>query len=327
MITSGRLDDGADKLLASFLEGLRANSLEFFEIISHTKAGIATGTALAQHRESLQDLRIELQRDFLIALPALKECTALKSIQLKDATGTIDLKRTQNDVFLEIVAWLKACKNLKDVTLNRFVSGLAIITPVLLENDIHLEKIEMSDYGLYNDQEILDFHQAFGHQTDLRSVQLKLFTDAENVDKGLVEGLCQLPNLRDLELRGVADNFTDFDIGQLARSLTKLEDLETGGYGITDAVWKDIAQLTQLRSLNFAALTRFTVDGLLEYTSRLGPDNYGLALALMNADPDFNLSEEEQGLISEALAAKVQGKFIFVPFRDPDVSEYEEESD
>lgn len=59
------------------------------------------------------------------------------------------------------------------------------------------------------------------------------------------------------------------------------------------------------------ALSNFTLDGLLEYISRLGAGNWGLALAIMMADPETPLSEEAQSLVREILAAKVEGRFDY----------------
>ena len=59
------------------------------------------------------------------------------------------------------------------------------------------------------------------------------------------------------------------------------------------------------------ALSNFTVNGLLDYISRLGAGNWGLAVAVMMADPETPLTEESQTLVRKALAAKVEGRFDY----------------
>lgn len=59
------------------------------------------------------------------------------------------------------------------------------------------------------------------------------------------------------------------------------------------------------------ALSNFTLNGLLDYVSRLGAGNWGLALAVMMADPENPLTEEGQSLVRETLAAKVEGRFDY----------------
>jgi len=92
------------------------------------------------------------------------------------------------------------------------------------------------------------------------------------------------------------------------------------------------------------AWSNFTLDGLLDYISLLGAGNWGLAVAIMMADPDTPLGEEAQSLVRETLAAKVEGRFDYtlarggVPMKkqtispnhraDPDAIDYSEsESD
>ena len=136
-----RRERQADHSLPKFLNGIRANTLEFFEIISHSNVGPESFLALNCHQDSLLELRLSsLRTASVVALSMLKGCTSLKLLHLEVLYGTIDLESVQNDAFLEIIAWLRDCKRLQDISLKGF-SGPAILTPLLLENHIRLQRV------------------------------------------------------------------------------------------------------------------------------------------------------------------------------------------
>jgi len=110
----------------------------------------------------------------------------------------------------------------------------------------------------------------------------------------------------------------------LASNLPELESLWISGWGITDKIWQYLKLLRSLRRLDINAWSSFTADGLLEYISGLGEGNWGLFLAVMMADPESALSEEEQYIVQEALTTKVEGRFDYTLARDPDADEYNE---
>ncbi|KAL8948643.1 MAG: hypothetical protein Q9183_007670, partial [Haloplaca sp. 2 TL-2023] len=120
-----------------------------------------------------------------------------------------------------------------------------------------------------------------------------------------------LTNLTDLRLQDISDYFTDEIISRLARSLPKLEEWYTSGWGITDAIWIDVAGLQSLRRLELAVTSRCTSEGILDFILRLGPGTEGLVLAVMMADVDCDLTEEEQTMIREMMASKLDGRFDF----------------
>jgi hypothetical protein len=166
------------------------------------------------------------------------------------------------------------------------------------------------------------FHRALASQIHLESLFLK--GDGEDVGKDdidtLVDSISKLHNLKDLVLKDVSDCFHNEQISQLARSLPRLEELWTSGYGITDEIWDDLLKPPNLRILTFYAMTSFTMDGILEFVRRLRPGNCGFYLSIMNAETDSNLSEAEQGLIREMLALTLDGKFEFTLMRGEDPS-------
>jgi len=298
-----------------FLNGLRANTLESFEIISFSNIGAESFLALNCHRESLTKLKLSnLTADSVVALAMLKGCTSLRLLHLEDLLGTTDLEGTQNDIFLELIAWLRDCRKLQEISLKKFMSGPAIMTPLLLENQIRLLKVTVEGYTMRDSR---DFHQALAHQETLEGLWLR--GDGEDVVRDdidiFVESLSKLNHLRELSLGEVSDYFRDEHICRLARSLPELEGFWTSGFGITDAIWKDVSGVRKLRRLEFAAMTNFTVDGILEFISMLGHGNKGLVLAVMNADVDSNLTDDEQAIIRETLATTLDGRWDFALMR------------
>ncbi|KAI9719827.1 MAG: hypothetical protein M1812_003316 [Candelaria pacifica] len=315
------LGEDADQQMGDFLIGLRPDTLEYFEVISFSDLGVATFLALNHHKASLRELRLSnLKTEAIHALPALKSCTAIVALHLEELHGTTDLTdlgTSQNNILSEIVEWLRSCKQLETITVKKMRNGPAILTSVLLENSIHLRKIEVEGYTMRDNQ---DFHRALASQPDLQSVKLK--GESENIVRDdldiLVGSLSNLTKLRDLQLREVSDYFRDEHICTLASNLTRLEELYISGFGITDIVWRDISRLSNLRTLSFNAMTGFTLTGILGYISSLGASNKGLVISIDNADPGSNLDEDEQRVVREAIASKVEGRFNFTLMRGDD---------
>ncbi|KAL8939774.1 MAG: hypothetical protein Q9216_003161 [Gyalolechia sp. 2 TL-2023] len=311
----------ADTKFADFLNEITPQTLESLEIFSYIDIGAESLLALSCHRESLTELKLgHVNGTAMLSLNLLAGCTNLITLQITDGTNRfVDLKKDHNDVFLETIEWLRSCKRLRSVTIRDIRGGQHLMTPVLLQNDIHLVTLELKGYVMADAQ---GFHQAIANQPSLQELHLQGDTDeAGDGVAVLVESLCQLTNLTDLRLQDISDYFTDEVIGRLARSLAKLEGWWTSGWGVTDTIWRDVARLKSLKRLDMAALSRFTVIGILDFISRLGPGNKGLVLAVMMADVDCDMTEEEQNLIKETIAAQVDGRFEFQLQRDPDVSD------
>ncbi|KAK5121378.1 hypothetical protein LTR16_004325, partial [Cryomyces antarcticus] len=234
--------DTSDHELASFINGLKPQTLKSFEIISTNDIGMESCLALNTHGESLRELMMFLNNDALPALGLLRGCTAIEVLQLVDMHGTTDLEKTQNELFLELIAWLCECKSLRTLALTNFMSAPAIATPVLVEDGIHLRSLTIGarETTTYLAKDNRDFHQALVHQRDLRALLLKgdssdMTGDDVNV---LLDCLCQLTHLRDLKLRGVSDYFSNAHIIALAQHLRELEELYIGGYGVNDDIWE-----------------------------------------------------------------------------------------
>ena len=299
--------------MASFLYDLRPQSLESLEIFSYSNIAAETFVALNSHCECLKELRLNnIKSEAIPALSLMKHCIALTSLLLSESHGTTDLENTQNDVFLEVVAWLRECKGLKSIAFQKMPSASAILTPVLLDNNIRLVKLELEGYQPRLAQ---DFHRALGLQDSLRSVWLKGEGEefmGDDIDI-LVNSLTKLTHLNDLRLRDVSDFFNDEHICRLARNLIELREWWTSGFGITDAIWPDVARLKSLRRLEINAWTSFTTDGLLEYIAELGSGNNGMILSVLMADPEgHSLTEEEQSIVRDCLASRVEGRFDYI---------------
>lgn len=154
---------------------MRPNTLKTLQTISDIKAGAETFLALNHHGKSLDDLRLCVSNDSLPHLALLQGCTALKSLRVDDIHGAIDLEATQHDVFLDMVAWLRKCADLQRLGFFNCQSGVAIITPVLLEHNIRLSSLEIDSYSLKDHS---NFHQALVHQqSSLKHLSLSGETD------------------------------------------------------------------------------------------------------------------------------------------------------
>ena len=308
---SHRNETNSAQGLAAVLNELRPQSLESFEITSYNNFGPQSFQALCCQGESLIQLKLNmLPLDTIPQVSLLKCCTNLVSLSLggRGLPDYFDLEEQYNDTFLETVAWLKECKQLRTLAFTHFPSANALMALMFLETDIHLISLRYVGEGFPDTEEYL---LALANQTSLQFLCLK---EEENVEMHdpeaaavLVETLSKLVNLTDLD---VSENFgilTDLHIMRLARSLPKLKVWSTNGCGLTDFIWGAVASLRSLWRLRFDAVTNFTVDGILDFIEKLGPGNKGLVLNVTNSQ--IRLSREEQKLIQEKIAKKVGGDF------------------
>jgi hypothetical protein len=302
-----------DPKLAAVLSGIPEQSLKSFTIYSRIDFGAESCLALNCHGKSLTNLELQLTNEAIPHIGFMKGCTALESLKLTDIYKTIDLEKSQHDTFLEVISWLTESRKLISLVLAGFISGAAIVTPVLLEEGIRLEHLEIDNYAQKDQQA---FHQALVHQPTLQRLTLESepveFRDDLDV---LVHALCQLKQLRSLKLIGVSAMFSDNHIGALSENLGLLEDLYVGGLQLTDASLESIVHLRDLRSIAFSGITTFTMEGLLHFISKLGQGNQGLGLAIDNADPDLGLSEQEQMFVRAQLVNQVDGRLEYTFLR------------
>lgn len=324
---------------------MRPNSLKAITTLSDIGAGAETFLALNAHGESLKELRICVSNESMPHLSLLAGCTALEALRIEDVHGSIVLEETQNDVFLEMIAWLRKCENLQRLSFTKVLSASSIVTPLLLEHNIHLRTLEIDSYVLKDSRR---FHQALIHQKDsLTFLSLSGDTDGmfrDDVDT-IVDSLKQLTQLRVLRLL-LQEVFHEDHLIAVINNLNLLEELYVNGLELNDRVLEFVGNLGNLKSVALAGISKFTTDGLLEFVSRLGPGNQGIRVMIDMADPDTLLPDEEVGLVRESLARKVGGTLEYTPWRgmtptyvklgvnkltqtpaDPNVSEFEGESD
>ncbi|QSZ35821.1 hypothetical protein DSL72_006943 [Monilinia vaccinii-corymbosi] len=321
--------DDTDHNPASFIKGLRQNSLLSLEVLSNCRIGPKFLSALNHHSESLKSLKLQsLNAEAIMNLNILQSCTALETLDLEDSQHTVDLEATENDVFLEIIEWLGCCEKLRELVLNKIISAPAILKQVCLRNKIRLRRLVVAGPALVSDTE---FHRAISHQTDLEILELRggsdeVFRVRDDIDN-LLTSICQLTKLKELTIMESFEYFSSNEIKRLAISLPLLEKFHFSGYGIGDEILPYLSNLYNLRDVSIAAISSFTLDGLLAYVSTLRDTNQGLVFSVMSQNPDQDLALLEQQLIREGMIAKVDGKFDFALLREVAESEFDSASD
>ena len=120
-----------DHNMALFFTRLRTHSLRSFSALSAKAVGPETLLALNNHAQSLKVLKLAgLDSAAVRSLSLLQGCTALETLDLMDGDGAVNLEATENDVFLEVIAWLGRCKSLRDLHMSKLVSAPSILTKV-----------------------------------------------------------------------------------------------------------------------------------------------------------------------------------------------------
>jgi hypothetical protein len=322
----GSLKPDIDQDLASFFSRLEKNSLQSFAALNANAIGPETLLSLNHHKYSLKRLKLDGLRSTAIkTLSFLQECVALEALDIQDSDGIVNLEATENDIFLEVIAWLGRCERLRELLLRNLASGPAILTQVCLKNNIRLQTLQVNGYPVVGNQ---DFHRALSHQTSLESLSLKADPEGafrDDIDV-LISSISQLTKLRYLNLVSTSDYFRTSEILNLSSVLTNLEDLSFGGYDVTDDLWHGMSNLHQLRKLDISAMTSFSFDGVLAYISTLKDSNHGLTLSVMSQKAENPLSDDEESRIRQSIKDKVDGRFDFTLFREVD-SESESFSD
>ncbi|EXJ81032.1 hypothetical protein A1O3_07320 [Capronia epimyces CBS 606.96] len=321
------LSPDADEAFATFLDELKPDTLGYFEMISYNNLGKRSFEALGRHK-TLKQLDLgNLTQEAMQNLNALKECTEIHTLKLGDNYGTVQLEALNNDVFLEVVEWLSSCTKLRDLSLKKFVDGPAILSRISYSPNVKLTKLSLEGYTVRQTSAQL-FHSALAEQKSLESVWLKGNGEDTTADdlQIMVEGLCNLTNLRELVLKDVSDEFSEDHIVSLALSLPLLEDFWTSGGEVSADILPALANLKHLRNLNLYAMTQFTSDAILDFLTSLNPETQrGFNLSLMAADPEYDLSETELDIIREYIRANLDGRFDFVLWREADPSDSEDD--
>lgn len=322
-------DEQYDQHLGTFLEDLLPQTMRSLETISRKGVGPQTCRALNRHSESLKELSVLFEPEALEGLSLLKDCRAVERLALK-IFPSADLESSHKDVYDNLLAWFGSLTDIVSISLTDFKSAPSLLMPLLLNQSIQLQELHVDgSTALYNVKDNGDFHLALTNQKSLQTLYLK--GDGEDCWRDdidvLVSSLGQLQSLRKLDLRGIADMFGDDPMCRLFGSLPLLEDVYITGFGISDAVLRAIGPLQNLRTITFAGLTSFTFQGLSDLVDGLHPLQEGFFIAVDAADPASLIGDNEIGAIRRTLLEKVHGRLDYIPLRDPDVSEFEGESD
>jgi hypothetical protein len=306
--------DDRDHKFAEFLSSMRVNSLRSLQTMHDIGADAETFLALNHHGSSLEDLGMYTSNDSLSHLSMLQGCTALKQLRIEDTHGTVDLQATQNDVFLETIAWLGRCKDLRSIRFSNFASGASVITPVLLEHEMRLEHLEIDSYILKDHK---TFHRALVHQ-QANLVELTLNGETEGMFRDdldiLVDSLKQLKSLQRLSLT-LLEVLRDEHIMTIFQDLKQLETIYVTGLELNDDILPTFGGLPNLRDVTLSGISKFSKDGLDEFISMLGPGNQGIRVTIDQADPETALSDKEQTMLAEHLAQHVGGTFDYTLYR------------
>ncbi|KAL3488731.1 hypothetical protein BJX62DRAFT_171904 [Aspergillus germanicus] len=288
---------------------LRPSSLEHFEILSFSRLGPRSIKALGTQKDSLVELKLtSLEVDTIRELSSLGAFSALEVLSLCDSVRT-----EWNNEFYETVnkvtEWMCSCKKLKRLELRNFMKDDDLLTSILREQDIRLTTLSFAGYLLVSSG---DFLASLGYQQSLEYLYLRGEGSEFPLDNdNLVRAVGELTNLRELELKDVSDWFTMDHVMSLTPFLPKLERLWISGEAFNDSVWDAFSCLPKLKSLVIYAMSNFTADGVIDFITRLGPENRGFSLSILNAISGVNFPDETQAMIREILAEKLQGSFDF----------------
>ncbi|MCJ1261621.1 hypothetical protein MMC22_001487 [Lobaria immixta] len=136
-------ESNSDQAMAAFLKGLRPQSLESFQASDCYNFGPQSFQALNYHGKSLTDLTLHVLMPHNVSLiPLLRSCTNLASLSLAGiAVSNSYFDDPTSDTFLETVAWLRECKQLRVLTLRNFSGAYTLMTHILSDDCIQLKSL------------------------------------------------------------------------------------------------------------------------------------------------------------------------------------------
>ncbi len=317
----------ADDHLASLLS--TTSSWQNFEIYIGSDIGRHSLTAMNHHASTLLSLKLwGLNDEAVKSLGCLRECTALQKLDLESLTSAVRLEETENDAFLEVIAWLSSCHDLKELAIENWYDAPSILAQVLSTRSFALTNLSLKKY-LASGEKAAAFHAALSEQAGL----LRVFLNGDGEETTyeelqiLVDALGRLSKLEVLALNQMSDNFTDHHIISLTENLPNLETFYPSGFGITDSVFHSVARLKNLKDMQFLGITRFTAAGIADFISTLDADtNKGLVLTLWAVDVDFALSEDVEASLREKIITRLDGKFSMTLWREAE-SDFDSESE
>lgn len=307
----GWSDNKADDVFSKFLLDLKPDTIQYIQFISFSYIARKSFEALGRHR-GLKKLKLNnLCEAAMENLNGLKECTQIEVLSLQDNTSAVRLEELNNDVFLDVIAWLSSCRNLRDITITNFWDGPAILAAVAIAPDVRWTKLCLDGYTVRNASSA-SFHTALTDQKELEELFLKGNGD-DTIPQDLeimVSSISQLPKIKKLVLRQVSDEFDMTHISSLALNLPLLEEFSTSGQELSSDILSLLVNLRKLKTLTLFALTQFTFESIFDFVNLLDEKSQrGFGLYLMAIDQEFALNEEQQTVISETIKSRVGGFF------------------
>ncbi|PYI10405.1 hypothetical protein BO78DRAFT_458515 [Aspergillus sclerotiicarbonarius CBS 121057] len=291
-----------------FLNELRPNTLEYFEILSYSQLGPRSIITIGSHLNSLAELKLtSLTIETIAELPSLTAAPALNVLVLTDSIPAAR-DETFYAVIRRVAEWICSCRSLRRLELRRFVDDAFLLSQVLADEGLHLTTLSLAGYAMADS---CAFHEALACQQTLQNLYLR--GEASEFMQGnelLVQAISQLNNLRELELKDISDCFTTDHVISMTPYLPHLERLWISGDFFDDGALNTFLCLPKLQSLAIHAFSRFTADGILAFISQLGAGNRGFNLTILNA-VDSSLTEEAQNVIRETLKVSLDGSFDY----------------
>ncbi|KAI0597583.1 hypothetical protein F4775DRAFT_559755 [Biscogniauxia sp. FL1348] len=310
----------ADEDMAAFLQTLRPNSLQRFEIIS--KNGIAQNTlaALNLHAESLKTLILgSLTPSAITNLNALPQCTKLECLVIENDFHYQVPRRLDSNLTHEIAVWIGNCKSLRELTFRHVQDALGIVEEVMTTPGIHLTSLVIQGFRLTSPALSQAAWIALAKQRSLESLTLESIPGEEDnfqMMEGLVlefqppltESICLLTNLTYLNL--MQAHVSVEEIGQFSCALSRLEDFAFGGELVDDSVLEILGTFPALKALSVNANSMFTWESLRTFALGLNsPGHKGFKLEVMAQVAGAKLSNEQEKWLEDYFIHTLGGRF------------------
>lgn len=315
----------ADEDMAAFLQTLRPNCLQRFEVISMNRLGERTLTAFNAHAESLRSLKLgSLSGEGMKCLNALPNCTALETLAIENIRHEqLDLRAFSEGLLKEITNWIQNCRDLRDLTLENVKDALLIVKDVLLTDDIQLWALSLQGFTSQGAEHDAATWTALGKQSSMEALTLgnqdgapdNLVIDSHSP---LAASICQLQNLESLNLiRAVAGQS---EVIEITRSLPRLVEFKFAGLYMDDTLLDHLG-LPDLRDLAIGGPSFFTWQGLKNLALRLGErqsSHRGIRIDVLNQASERKLSDEQVAWLSTYFRNTFDGTIAITLDRDPD---------
>jgi hypothetical protein len=325
------MGEGVDKTMAGFLTALPANAMETFTILSMNQLGAEALKALGHHAGSLRSLGLASMRDSTWEhFGALGRCVSLESLSMEGLVvqPVVNWEAEHKQSFLDVIAWLKECRQLRELEMIHVPSTTQLLAPVFQSPSVQLRtlRLQLQDAGTDN-----AFWDSLGHQTTLKSLGVR-WKEENNVvltpsqQTSFVDSVCACCDLVYLDITNTP--LTLDDLGKMRDALPQLQDLTFDADWLTDPVLLVLARMGNLRAVNINATSSFTSQGIMEFVVALDEassrkasglsSHAGFLLNIMNQNGADKLSEQEERMLQWELESRLGGKLDIGYERDPD---------